>query len=92
MSTHGNARQIVLRAPFFRYHPGASFGDRREEREMSIRCVVVDFDGTFTDVAVEAVPFEPAFMASLADMLGRDVRDEWARERAVIEKTPEQFG
>lgn len=59
---------------------------------MGIRCVVLDFDGTFTDVAVEAVPFEPAFMASVADLLGRDVRDEWARERAVIEKTPEQFG
>jgi FMN phosphatase YigB (HAD superfamily) len=59
---------------------------------MSIRCVVVDFDGTFTDVAVEALPFEPAFMASVADLLGRDVRDEWARERSAIEKTPEQFG
>lgn len=59
---------------------------------MGVRCVVLDFDGTFTDTAIEAVPFEPAFMASVADLLGRDVRDEWARERAAIEKTPEHFG
>ena len=39
---------------------------------MGVRCVVLDFDGIFTDTAIEAVPFEPAFMASVVDLLGRD--------------------
>lgn len=59
---------------------------------MSIRCVVLDFDGTFTNVEIEAAPFESAFVASVCDLLGRDIRAEWREERAVIEHTPEQFG
>src|SRR5918992_1401316 len=39
---------------------------------MAIRCVVLDFDGTFTDVAAEGAPFVRHFKSHLARMLGQD--------------------
>ncbi|HEX8821838.1 MAG TPA: HAD family hydrolase [Archangium sp.] len=40
---------------------------------MAIRCVVLDFDGTFTDVAAEGAPFVQHFRRGLSEVLGRDV-------------------
>ena len=57
-----------------------------------VRCVVVDFDGTFTDIETEARPFEPAFIDSVSDLLGRDVSTEWSVARRLIEESPEKFG
>jgi phosphoglycolate phosphatase-like HAD superfamily hydrolase len=59
---------------------------------MSITCVVLDFDGTLTDVAREAPPFLAAYPRLLADLLGRDLVtggawDEAARR--VEEGSPE---
>ena len=59
---------------------------------MSIKTLVLDFDGTFTDIEAEAVPFQPAFLAGVADLLGRDVRADWIREKEAIERAPEQYG
>lgn len=56
------------------------------------RCVVLDFDGTFTDITREAEPFEPVMIDSVSDLLGRDAQPEWNEARATILRTPEQFG
>ncbi|MBX3227956.1 MAG: HAD family hydrolase [Labilithrix sp.] len=58
----------------------------------ALRTLVFDFDGTFTDIEAETVPFQPAMMSSVADLLNRDVREDWAREQARIEHAPEQHG
>ena len=59
---------------------------------MSIRCVVLDFDGTFTDLAVESLPYTSAFRAALRDLVGRDVRAEWEAVTARIESSPADYG
>lgn len=59
---------------------------------MAIKTLVLDFDGTFTDVEQEAAPFHPEFRSLLSDLLGRDVTDEWERARVEIENAPEQHG
>jgi phosphoglycolate phosphatase-like HAD superfamily hydrolase len=56
----------------------------------AIACVVLDFDGTLTDVAREAPPFDEAFPRLLADLLGRDIAGAWAEEeRRVRDLAPE---
>lgn len=59
---------------------------------MGVRCVVLDFDGTFTDAEAEAEPFVAAFRAALADLLGRAIDDDWARWQATIEAAPGSYG
>ena len=57
---------------------------------MSIRCVVLDLDGTLTDVPRESPPFVEAFPALVSDLLGRDLGASWAAaERAVHARSPE---
>lgn len=57
---------------------------------MSIRCVVLDLDGTLTDVPRESPPFCDAFPALVADLLGRDLGSTWREaERAVHARSPE---
>ncbi|HLL53647.1 MAG TPA: HAD family hydrolase, partial [Myxococcaceae bacterium] len=60
--------------------------------EMPIRCVVVDFDGTFTDVEAEAAEFESSFQAEVATVCERDVSQAWREERAEIAAHPQQYG
>lgn len=55
-------------------------------------CVVMDFDGTFTDVEREAEPFLAAYVAAIADLLGRDVSDAWVRHAAEIALHPDMYG
>lgn len=59
---------------------------------MSIRCVVLDFDGTFTDVEVEGAPFVEKFRGALADLLGRSVDAEWDAAMAEIRTHPAKYG
>ena len=44
---------------------------------MTIDCIVLDLDGTFTDVTREALGFAEAYPALLADLLGRDLGASW---------------
>lgn len=55
-------------------------------------CVVLDFDGTFTDVEREAEPFVSAYVAAIADLLGRDVSEMWQRHAAEIALHPDRYG
>ncbi|MBX5481727.1 MAG: HAD family hydrolase [Myxococcaceae bacterium] len=59
---------------------------------MSIDCVVLDFDGTFTDVEREAAPFQRVYRQFLGELLGRDIAAMWEEEEAVITGKPSEFG
>ncbi len=59
---------------------------------MSTKCVILDFDGTFTDVAREAAPFVDAFRAAVFDLLGRELPTEWAHQAAQIAENPGRHG
>jgi phosphoglycolate phosphatase-like HAD superfamily hydrolase len=52
---------------------------------MPITCVVLDFDGTLTDVSREAPPFLAAYPRLLADLLGRDVAGAWDEASRRVE-------
>jgi FMN phosphatase YigB (HAD superfamily) len=56
------------------------------------KCIVLDFDGTFTDVEVEGAPFVVTYRAALSDLLGRDVSVEWHRASAEIAAQPGRHG
>lgn len=57
---------------------------------MSIDCVVLDLDGTLTDLPREAPAFSAAFPALVADLLGRDLGGAWEEAtRLVRERSPE---
>jgi len=57
---------------------------------MHIDCVVLDLDGTFTDLADEAPPFQAAFPRLVADLVGKDLTSAWPEaERRVRELSPE---
>ncbi len=57
-----------------------------------IRCVVLDFDGTFTDVNEEARDFPAAYRADVQDLLGRDVSEAWAEAERIIAADPDRYG
>jgi FMN phosphatase YigB (HAD superfamily) len=59
---------------------------------MSLRCIVLDFDGTFTDVAEEAEPFASAFQADVADLLGKDIAGSWKAKHSEIVAHPCRYG
>jgi phosphoglycolate phosphatase-like HAD superfamily hydrolase len=60
---------------------------------MAIRCVVLDFDGTFTDVAAEGAPFVQHFRRRLSEVLGRDVEEAgWAEVEAEVLASSEEHG
>ncbi|AKT42156.1 HAD family hydrolase [Chondromyces crocatus] len=44
---------------------------------MPIQCVILDLDGTFTDVSREAAAFSEAYPKLLADLLGRELGSGW---------------
>ena len=57
---------------------------------MPIDCVVLDLDGTFTDLADEAPAFQAAFPGLVADLLGKDLAVAWPEaERRVRDLSPE---
>jgi len=57
-----------------------------------IRCVVLDFDGTFTDVHEEARDFPAAYRADVGDIAGRDVAEAWAEAERTIAGDPDRYG
>ncbi|WP_224362691.1 HAD family hydrolase [Hyalangium versicolor] len=62
---------------------------------MGIGCVVLDFDGTFTDVAAEGAPFVRHFKSHLAELLGKDpqtVEAAWREEEAAVLAGAHAFG
>jgi len=59
---------------------------------MATKCIVLDFDGTFTDVEREASPFVAAFRDAVADLLGEDVGAAWARMSEDIQNNPGKHG
>jgi phosphoglycolate phosphatase-like HAD superfamily hydrolase len=62
---------------------------------MAIRCVVLDFDGTFTDVVAEGAPFVRHFKSHLARMLSLDegsLEDIWRQEEAAVLAGAHAFG
>jgi phosphoglycolate phosphatase-like HAD superfamily hydrolase len=60
---------------------------------MAIRCVVLDFDGTFTDVAAEGAPFVQHFRRRLSEVVGRDVEEAgWAGVEAEVLASSEEHG
>ncbi len=57
---------------------------------MPIACVVLDLDGTLTDVSREAPAFSAAFPRLLANLLGKDLSRAWPEEeRRVRALSPE---
>lgn len=57
---------------------------------MAIDCVVLDLDGTFTDLTEEAPSFQAAFPRLVADLVGKDLGAAWAEaERRVHALSPE---
>ena len=60
---------------------------------MPIRCVILDFDGTFTDVEREAAPFTAAFPKLVADLVGSErVASGWEKAIAEVRANPQVFG
>jgi phosphoglycolate phosphatase-like HAD superfamily hydrolase len=59
---------------------------------MPLKQIVLDFDGTFTDLAIESRPFVPAFRAAIADLLGRDIGPRWQEIEAKIRANPSNYG
>ncbi|WP_434384512.1 HAD family hydrolase [Melittangium boletus] len=60
---------------------------------MAIRCVVLDFDGTFTDVAAEGAPFVKHFRRRLSEVLGRDVGEAgWDEVEREVSSSNEEHG
>jgi len=58
----------------------------------ALRCIVLDFDGTFTRVEEEAAPFERAYREALTDLLREDITPLWAEEVAHVNGRPHEFG
>lgn len=53
--------------------------------------IVLDFDGTFTDVEKEADPFFAAYRGQVEEQFG-DVKADWAEAEATIAKDPAHYG
>src|SRR4051812_6905512 len=62
---------------------------------MGIGCVVLDFDGTFTDVVAEGAPFVRHFKSHLAELIGKDpqaVEAAWREMEAPVPAGAHAFG
>src|SRR3712207_4209427 len=59
---------------------------------MPLDCIILDFDGTFTDVYKEAAPFVPAYRAELSKALGRDIEQGWKEAEEEVRKKPNEYG
>jgi FMN phosphatase YigB (HAD superfamily) len=59
---------------------------------MALRAIILDFDGTFTDVRAEAAPFADEFRRDVFDLLGRDAREAWDRAAREVDAHPGKFG
>jgi hypothetical protein len=57
-----------------------------------LECIVLDFDGTFTDVDREAVPFLETYRAGLAELIGGPIDEPWERAVATVRADPDAHG
>ena len=55
-------------------------------------CIILDFDGTFTDVEREAVPFLARYREGLGRLIGRDPDGAWDRAVAAVESDLDAHG
>jgi len=56
------------------------------------KCIVLDFDGTFTDVEVEGAPFVRTYRTALSDLVGRNISADWETAAAEIAARPGRYG
>ncbi|MBX3249824.1 MAG: HAD family hydrolase [Myxococcales bacterium] len=54
--------------------------------------VLLDFDGTFTDVEKEAGPFFEAYLADVREILGEGFERDWEEANAVLTADPANHG
>jgi phosphoglycolate phosphatase-like HAD superfamily hydrolase len=59
---------------------------------MAIGCVVLDFDGTFTDVAAEGEPFVRHFRQRFGERVGAEVAAQWDAMEAEVVSSTEEYG
>ncbi len=59
---------------------------------MSTECIVLDFDGTFTRVDDEAVPFVAGFREGLRERVGPIADERWPGLVARVEEDPDAHG
>lgn len=57
-----------------------------------IRCIILDFDGTFTDVEREAIPFLASYRDGLAELVGAAIDDRWAEAERTVRASPDAHG
>jgi FMN phosphatase YigB (HAD superfamily) len=66
----------------YRYAPSMS----------NVECIILDFDGTFTLVDQEAVPFVDAFKVGLLEHVGPARIARWDEAALTIAATPDRYG
>jgi len=59
---------------------------------MSTECIVLDFDGTFTEVDAEARPFVEVFRRAIAEIVGPDIAARWDATRERVLADPDGHG
>jgi FMN phosphatase YigB (HAD superfamily) len=59
---------------------------------MSFECIVLDFDGTFTLVDREAVPFVQGFVHDLEGLVGPSVIARWDATVRRVKSDPDRYG
>lgn len=59
---------------------------------MTVECIVLDFDGTFTLVDREAVPFLEGFVADVRELVGPDVASRWDDTVRRVKADPDRYG
>jgi FMN phosphatase YigB (HAD superfamily) len=59
---------------------------------MAVRCVILDFDGTFTDIETEAQSFVPVFRRELESRVGTNAIRRWERAERAVDQQPGAYG
>ena len=59
---------------------------------MDFDLLILDFDGTFTDVEKEAGPFVDAYLQDVRQLLGEDIEADWNRALETIRSAPNVYG
>lgn len=54
--------------------------------------IILDFDGTFTDVELESAPFVEAYLKRACEVVGVDITSEWNIAQNKIRTAPGEYG
>lgn len=54
--------------------------------------IILDFDGTFTDVDREAIPFLARYREGLAEIVGCSIEKAWERSLEAVRRAPDAHG